>query len=38
MGNWILEERDIATFVQKGFEDIYSSSHVASTILLSPIS
>ena len=38
MGNWILEERDIATSIQKGFEDIYSSSHVASPIHLSPIS
>ena len=38
MGNWILEERDIANFIQKGFEDIYSSSHVASPIHPSPIS
>lgn len=38
MGNWILEERDIATFIQKGFEDIYYSSHVASPIHLSPVS
>ena len=35
---WLLEEKDIANYTQKGFKDIYSTSQTFSSRLVSPSS
>lgn len=38
VGEWILEEEDIVSYIQRGFGDIYSTSQFSSSRVVSPSS